>query len=151
MSKIGSDSLFKFDFTLLSFEILSAFFLAGFLIIFSKFMIDNRMFRRPLSPQELFKQYKPEIEDLISRGEYFAAYLLACKWRIQDFFDWPEEVTLIVNVVNDFLKEGKYSLAYSIARAWGILGCWDWPYLPLPEISEPEDQQENGTELEEQN
>jgi len=57
--------------TLLSFKILLGVFLLGFLIIFSECMIDNRIiFSRPLSPEELFKEFGPKVEQLFSTRVY---------------------------------------------------------------------------------
>ena len=132
------DNLFFKD-PSLTLEILLVIFLAAFLLIFNKFIKDIYIiFRRPLSPEELYKQYKSEIESLISQGKYTEAYKLACKWDIQEFFDWPEHLILIVFVVNDLLKEGKYYQAYTMALSIGILDCWYWPYVPLPDDLEAE-------------
>ena len=78
---------------------------------------------------------------MIAQGKIFAAYALAYKLRIHDFFDWPQDVILIVYVVNSFLEEGNYRMAYTMAQAWGILSCWEWP---LPVDSEPENGEGRG-------
>ena len=95
-------------------------------------MIDNRIFRRPLSAEELFKEFGPKVEHLISQGKYTEAYKLACKWHIQGFFDWSEILSIIVDLVKELIEEGEYRLAYLLARDWDILDSWNW-YLPLPD------------------
>ena len=70
------------------FDILLVFFLLGLLIVFTKFIVDDHIiFRRPLLPEELFKEYEPKINEIIAQGKIFAAYALAYKLRIHDFFD----------------------------------------------------------------
>jgi len=99
----------------------------------------SNLFIRDLSLTfEILFAIKSEIESLITQGKYTEAFKLASKWNIQEFFNWPEDVILIVFVVNDLLKEGKYYQAYTMALSIGILDCWYWPYVPLPDDLEAE-------------
>ena len=98
-----------------------------------------------MTDDEILQETIRRINHLIALGELYAAYWLARIWDILELWDWRETLEDAEALINQLISEGKLRRAYELAQWWGILGRWRWHEI-LPEIPEPGDQEENGTE-----